>query len=118
MAALGPGTPPEAPGIGSLLPPVRLLDLQTNEPSLLVGARGKVVWVVFWSAGSSSSRSLLPRLEAAWKRLKLHRGFTLVAAADATGRDQVRAELAQARADSAGLSGRSRDPAPFRPCPG
>ena len=44
----------EPPAVGALAPPLRLLDLETLEPVVLVGVRGKVVWVVFWSADSAS----------------------------------------------------------------
>ena len=45
-------TTDEPPAVGALAPPLRLLDLDTLEPVVLVGLRGKVVWVVFWSADS------------------------------------------------------------------
>ena len=94
----GPPSAPEPPSIGSALPPVKLLDLETGEPRLLVGLKGKVVWVVFWSAGSPSCQTVLPRLERAWKRLRLHRGFMFAAAAtDFAEPDRVRAALAQSR---------------------
>ena len=44
------------PAVGALAPPLRLLDLETSEPVVLVGLRGKVVWVVFWSADSASAK--------------------------------------------------------------
>jgi hypothetical protein len=82
---------PEPPAIGSPLPPLRLMNLETSEPLLLLGLKGKVVWVVFWSAASPSGREVLPRLEEAWKRLRSHRRFTLVTAAvDSEHPDTVR----------------------------
>jgi hypothetical protein len=71
----------ELPEIGALAPPIRLRDLDTSEPLVLAGLRGKVVWVVFWSADSSTGRSSLPALERVWRRLKAHRKFAMVAAA-------------------------------------
>ena len=92
----GPARAPEPPGIGSALPPVKLVDLETAEPQILLGLKGKVVWVVFWSAGSPTCQTVLPRLERAWKRLRPHRGFTLVAAAaESAEPDRVRAALAR-----------------------
>ena len=44
-----------AAGRGRSRSPLRLLDLETSEPVVLVGLRGKVVWVVFWSADSPSA---------------------------------------------------------------
>ena len=94
----GPAPRPEPPAVGSALPPLRLINLETSEPLVLLGLRGKVVWVVFWSAGSASGREGLPRLEEAWRRLKPHQKFTLVAAAVDSGQpDRVRKALADAR---------------------
>jgi hypothetical protein len=95
----GPGRPPGSLIIGSALPPVRLLDLETGEAKVLFGLKGKVTWVVFWSVASPSGQTVLPRLESAWKRLGQHRSFTLVAAATDSGQpDRVRAALAQTHA--------------------
>src|SRR5262249_58624925 len=67
--------------VGRAAPPLRLLDLETSEPMVLVGLQGKVVWVVFWSAEAASGRSCLVELAAIAKRLKAHRRFALVTAA-------------------------------------
>jgi hypothetical protein len=93
----GPTPRPEPPALGSALPPLRLLSLEDSEPLVLLGLRGKVVWLVFWSAHSSSGRESLPRLEEAWKRLKPHPRFALAAAAvDSAHPEQVRAAVAEA----------------------
>lgn len=93
----GPERAPELPGIGSALPAVKLLDLENLEPQVLVGTRGKIVWLVFWSAATPSGQTVLPRLEKVWKRLRMHRGFTLIAAAaEADQPARVRAALTQA----------------------
>ncbi|MGC8643603.1 MAG: TlpA family protein disulfide reductase [Isosphaeraceae bacterium] len=95
----GPPSASEPPSIGSALPPLKLLDLETGELRILLGLKGKVVWVVFWSADSPSCQTVLPRLERAWKRLRPHRSFTLVtAAAESQEPDRVRTALAQSRA--------------------
>jgi hypothetical protein len=71
----------ETPAVGSVLPPLRLLDLQSSEPLVLLGLKGKIVWVVFWSPGSETGRKVLPQLEKAWRRLRPHGRFSMVAAA-------------------------------------
>jgi hypothetical protein len=85
----------EPPTVGSVPPPLRLLDLQTSEPLIMLGHKGKVVWVVFWSAGSASGPANLVALESAWKRFRTHRAFSLVTAAvDSEHPALVRAALA------------------------
>ncbi len=70
-----------AVSVGAEAPPLRLIDPETSEPIVLLGLDQKVVWVVFWSAASPSGRACLPELEAASRRLRLHRRFALVPAA-------------------------------------
>jgi hypothetical protein len=73
------------------------MSLDNSEPLVLLGLKGKVVWLSFWSARSSSGREGLRRLEEAWKRLRPHPRFALVAAAiDASEPEQVRAAIAGA----------------------
>src|SRR5438093_3405237 len=81
----GPSAGTEPLAVGAEAPPLRLLDLETSDSLVLVGLHGKVVWVVFWSAASSSGRSGLPELVAAWQGLKAHQRFALVTAAVETG---------------------------------
>jgi hypothetical protein len=71
----------EPPAVGALAPPLRLLDLETSEPIVLVGLRGKVVWVVFWSAESTSWGSNAAAIERAWRTLEADGRFAMVAAA-------------------------------------
>ena len=88
-------TTDEPPAVGALAPPLRLLDLETLEPVVLVGLRGKVVWVVFWSADSSTAKSSLAAIESAWNSLKARARFTMVPAAVETDHpDRVRAVTA------------------------
>jgi hypothetical protein len=95
----GPAARPEPPAVGSALPPLRLLNLDSSEPLVLLGLRGKVVWIAFWSASSSSGREGLARLEEVWKRLKPHSRFSMVAAAVETADpERVRAAVSAARA--------------------
>jgi len=94
-----PASRPEPPAVGLALPPLRLLDLETAEPLVLLGAKGKVTWIVFWSAGSPSGRASLSKLEGVWKRLKSHRRFTMVTAAiNSDQPERVRAALAEIHA--------------------
>jgi hypothetical protein len=93
----GPAPEPEPPAVGSALPPLKLMSLEDSEPVVLLGRKGKVVWLVFWSARSPSGREILPRLQEAWKRLKPHSRFAMAAAAvDSAHPEQVRAAVAEA----------------------
>jgi hypothetical protein len=79
-------------GVGDLAPPLHLRDLKTSEPLVLVGMRGKVAWIIFWSADAPSSRTIWNDLDGAWRKLRSHDRFTLVAAAveaDQPGRVQA-----------------------------
>ena len=101
----GPRFPREGPeaadvSVGARAPLLRLLDLETSEPMLVLGLGDRVIWVVFWSAESPSGRACLPELEAAWKKLKAHRRFTLVTAAiEADKPAVVRAAVAASGVD-------------------
>ena len=95
----GPGARPQPPAIGQALPPLRLLDITTAEPLVLLGSKGKVTWVVFWSAASRSGITGLANLEPVWKRLKSHRRLTLVTVATNSDQpDRVRAALVEIHA--------------------
>jgi hypothetical protein len=90
---------PQGVAVGAEAPPLRLRDLKTSDPLVLVGLRDKVVWVVFWSAGAPSGRSCLTELAAACKVIRAHRRFALVTAAvEADDPDRVRAAV-----DASGL---------------
>jgi hypothetical protein len=67
--------------VDALAPPLRLLDVDTSEPLVLLGSSGKVTWLTFWSADSATAQSDLKLLERASNRLKAHRRFALLAAA-------------------------------------
>ena len=105
--------------VAAVAPPLRLIDLETSEPVVLVGLNSKVVWVVFWSAGAASGQSCLTELESATKRLRTHRRFAMVMAAvesERPGGGAGGGPVGQFQA--AGLSGRPRDPSsvPRREC--
>ena len=61
----------EPPAVGSLLPPLRLLDLQSSEPLVLLGLKGRIVWVVFWSPGTQTGRAVLPAARAGLEALEI-----------------------------------------------
>jgi hypothetical protein len=89
----GPEGPAEPPAIGSQSPPLRLLDPETTEPLVLLGLRGRVVWVTFWTTGSPSDVAGLDRV---WRRLRGRRQFSMVAAAvDNPPPGRVRAAVGQ-----------------------
>jgi hypothetical protein len=91
----GPGLWTAPPKVGSHLPPTRFGRLESPEELLLLGVEGRVTWLVFLSADSADGLAVLPRLEAAWKRLRPSRRFAMVAAAvDQGGPDRLRAALA------------------------
>jgi peroxiredoxin len=86
----------EPPTVGALAPPLRLLDPTTSEPIVLVGLRGKVVWVVFWSAEKPAGGSSLAAFQPAWNSLKAQGRFAMLAAAvEADKPDHVRAVAAE-----------------------
>jgi hypothetical protein len=89
----------EPPAVGSVLPPLRLLDLKSSEPLVLLGLKGKIVWLVFWSPGSQTGRKVLPQLEKAWRRLRPHGRFSMVAAAvDSPQSERAREAVAEIHA--------------------
>jgi hypothetical protein len=77
----GPTSPAAGLAMDAEAPPLRLLDVRTSEPMVLIGLGDRVVWVVFWSAAAPSGRECLEEMERAWERLKAHRRFAMVAAA-------------------------------------
>ncbi len=85
--------------VGSQAPLLQLTDLETSEPLLLAGMHGKVVWIVFWSAGSTTGPASLPVFERAWKGLKGHRRFGMAAAAVDSEPARVRAAVASSGVD-------------------
>jgi hypothetical protein len=95
----GPGPAGEPPGVGTPVPPIRVLDSVTSEPLVLLGLRGKVVWLTFWSADSSSSRADLAALDRIWNRLRSRSKFAMAALAiEAEHPEKVRAVVADTKA--------------------
>lgn len=91
----GPPPPAEPPGIGGTPPPLGLLDANTEEPLVLLGLKGRVVWLTFWTAGSPADLGTLDRV---WARFRLRNRFTMVAAAvDSAAPGRVRAVVDHAR---------------------
>jgi hypothetical protein len=96
----GPPGAPEPPGVGKMIPALKLLDVETSEPLVLLGLRGKVVWITFWSASSPTGPADLAALESVWKRLHPHTMFAMAAAASESDRPAiVRAAVAAAKAE-------------------
>jgi hypothetical protein len=77
----GPEPATEPPAVGTLAPRLRLLDPATSRPLVMLGLRGRIVWLAFWSAASPARGSDLAALERAWVKLKGHPRFAMVAAA-------------------------------------
>lgn len=71
----------ERPAVGSMAPPLRLIDPVTGEPVVLVGLQGKVVWVSFISTSSKTAQADYDALSQIWKRLRLHQKFAMAAVA-------------------------------------
>lgn len=77
----GPPPAPEPLSPGARLPPLKLIDPETNEPVLLLGLRDKVVWVTFWSATAAEARSDLTDLQRVWMRFNPRSRFAMAAVA-------------------------------------
>ncbi len=81
--------------VDSVAPPLRLLDLDTGEPIVLVGLRGKIVWVVFLSVGSPTGEKNLAAVAQAGNSFKVNPRFSMVVAAvDGQEPGRVRAAVA------------------------
>ncbi|MDR3638487.1 MAG: hypothetical protein P4L84_32080, partial [Isosphaeraceae bacterium] len=100
---LKPAPPPDPPKVGAVPPTLRLIDPATDEPLLLFGLRGKVVWVTFWSAEAAASRALLDDLGKAEKRLHARGRFSMVAVA--VDRDPPAGGRTAAGAGQGGVAG-------------
>jgi peroxiredoxin len=86
--------------VGDLAPALHLLDLETGEPLVLAGTRGKVVWVSFWSAGSPKCESSLKELDQASRPLRVHGRFaSVLAAVDSDQPARVRAAVSASGVD-------------------
>src|SRR4051812_39439822 len=77
----GPRPAGPTPAVGSVAPPLRLLEPETGEPVVLVGLHGRIVWVTFWTARSPSGPAVLRALDGAWARFRARSKFTRIAAA-------------------------------------
>jgi hypothetical protein len=89
---------PDPPGLGASIPPLKLLDAATSEPLILLGLRGKVVWITFWSANSPEGAADLAALEPVWNRLSQHAKFTMAAVAARPDRPEIiRAAISASR---------------------
>lgn len=85
--------------VGSYVPPFALLDLEKSERLLMSGQKGKILWLVFWSAESNLGREDLALLAPFWTRLRRHDCFSPVAAAvDFDRPDRVKSALSEIHA--------------------
>ncbi len=82
--------------VGGTAPLLQVLDVETAEPMILVGQRGKVLWLTFWSVESPSARETLGALEEIWTKLGTRRKFSMVAAAVETNRSERLREIVAA----------------------
>jgi hypothetical protein len=82
--------------VGDRAPLLRLVDLDSSEPLLVLGLTGKVVWIVFWSAEARDARESLAAIARASGKIRAHRKFSMFAAAVGAGNpDRVRAAAAE-----------------------
>ena len=83
--------------VGDPAPLLRLIDLDSSEPVLVLGLKGKVVWIVFWSAEAGDAPKTLAAIGRASSTIRAHRKFSMfVAAVGASKPDRVRAAAAEA----------------------
>lgn len=91
----GSETAVEPPTVGTTVPPLRLLDATTAQPIVLVGLRGRVVWITFWS---TNTPDVFAQLDRVWGRLGSRHGFSMVTAAvDAHASERVRTLVGQSK---------------------
>lgn len=88
----------EPPAVGASAPALRLLNVFTSEPLVLLGLKGKVVWITFFSgADPPPGADDLTALETVWKRFKPRPRFAMAALEVDSGRgDRLRAAVAAA----------------------
>jgi hypothetical protein len=86
--------------VGDRVPLLQLVDLDSAEPLVMAGLKGKVVWIVFWSAEEPGAAATLAAIARATSRVKTHRLFSLVTAAVESGSaERVRAAIAESRVE-------------------
>ncbi len=81
--------------VGEPAPILQLVDLDSSESVILLGLKGKVVWLVFWSAEAPDAPQTLAAIARASSKLRPHRRFTiLTAAVEADQPNRVRSIIA------------------------
>ena len=93
---IGPGSWPDPPSPGTRAPLLMLKPLEGGEPILLAGTRGKIVWLVFWSARSDAAGAVLLEVAKIQRRFAASSHFQLLAIAIDDGVDRARSVLKQA----------------------
>jgi hypothetical protein len=86
--------------VGEPAPLLQLVDLDSSEPLLMLGLKGKVVWIVFWSAEAQNAPGTLAAIARASSKLRSHRRFNmLTAAVEIDKPDRVRTVISEAGVD-------------------
>ncbi len=92
----GSSTRSKSLAVGDPAPSLRLIDLDSSEPPLVLGLKGKVVWIVFWSSDAADAPQSLAAIARASSTIRAHRKFSMFAAAvGAREPDRVRAAAAE-----------------------
>jgi hypothetical protein len=82
--------------VGDPAPLLQLVDLDSSESLLMLGLKGKVVWIIFWSAEARDAPQTLAAIARVSTKLRADRRFTmLTAAVNADKPDRVRAVIAE-----------------------
>ncbi len=96
---IGSSTSGKPLAVGDPAPLLRLVDLDSSEPLLVLGLKGKVVWIVFWSAEAPDAPQSLSAIARASSKIRAHRRFSIfTAAVGAAKPDRVRAAAAESGA--------------------
>jgi hypothetical protein len=96
---IGSSTSGKPLAVGDPAPLLWLVDLDSSEPSPVLGLKGKVVWIVFWSAEAPDAPQSLAAIAHASSKLRAHRRFNMfTAAVGAAKPDRVRAAASQSGA--------------------
>lgn len=93
---IGPGSWPDPPSPGDRAPLLMLKPIDGGEPVVLAGTRGKIVWLVFWSASRGDAGSVLLELAQIQRRFAASQHFQLLAVAIDEDLARARALLKQA----------------------
>src|SRR4051812_24118980 len=65
----------EPPRVGSMAPPLSLVDPDSNEAAIVFGRPGHVLWVSFWSPNDAQAGPEVAVFERTWRRFQGRRPF-------------------------------------------